>query len=92
MTYDESIELATKATIGIDKKVKRGSESINYIRFILTILIGLSYVIMNNMPIIWYYKIMIISVLILFWVYLCFRCIKFQNILFKIKDKLEDWI
>ncbi len=90
--HSKSMNICIRTKVDVDKKIKRGPESINFIRFVLTILIGLSYVSSNNMPISWYYKLMIIYALIIFWTYICFRCLQFQSVIFDIRNKLEDWI
>ncbi len=92
MKMNKDISITATAKIDIDAKVKRGPDSMNYIRFVLMLLIGLTYITINNIPIAWYYKIMIIIIIVIFWGYLCFRCLKFQNIILKIKDKLEDLV
>ena len=71
-----------KPTLG--RRIKRGKESWNFIRWIFAIVLS---VIISILPIYWLYKFFIF--LVLFWLF--FFNTNFQKWIIKLKTKIEDW-
>ncbi len=56
-----------------------------------TFFVAIAIFLVNTIPIIWYYKIIIILIVILSLAYLCYWNLKSQDIILKFQNKIEGW-
>ncbi len=74
-----------------DVECKRGKDSWAFIRYVFSFLIVGAIFLINTIPIIWYYKITIIPIVILYLAYLCFWNLRVQDKIFQFQNKIEWW-